>query len=317
MNLEGYSHSLLFLATHIDGETPFPAFSVVLMLDDITVGYYNSETKMFIPRGNTTNEDEEVNFMNYYQKEYSNILERFREMSKNTTEGPVVHQLLSLCVLSDKDNVGQVITKIAFEGSTTYEMHFSGDAMTFHGMEKESTVHLELYKWFHVMEYNRGKQILNSYLKKRATQGKRRVKPRVRLIQKASDSGGFRVSCLATGFYPRHINLTLLRDGQPVSDHELTGGDLLPNGDGTYQMRKSLEIRAEEREKHKYTCSTTHLSLDNKLIVTLDFDHSEPFKSVIPSVLTVLALMLMFGVAAAVWKRWRAGQVKRSLGPPR
>ncbi len=74
------------------------------------------------------------------------------------------------------------------------------------------------------------------------------------------------MSCLVTGFYPRHINLTLFRDEQPVADHEITGGDLLPNGDGTYQMRKSLEISAAD--KHKYTCSVTHLSLDN----TLDID---------------------------------------------
>ncbi len=75
------------------------------------------------------------------------------------------------------------------------------------------------------------------------------------------------MSCLATGFYPRHINLTLFRDGQPVADHEITGGDLLPTDDRTYQMRKSLEISAAD--KHTYTCSVTHLSLDNKLDVTL------------------------------------------------
>ena len=52
------------------------------------------------------------------------------------------------------------------------------------------------------------------------------VKPRVRFLQKTlPDSGGVKVTCLATGFYPRHINLTLLRDGQPVSDHQITGGD--------------------------------------------------------------------------------------------
>ncbi|ROL43820.1 IgG receptor FcRn large subunit p51 [Anabarilius grahami] len=128
------------------------------------------------------------------------------------------------------------------------------------------------------------------------------VKPRVRLLKKELSSG-FRVSCLATGFYPRHINLTLFRDGQPVSDHEITGGDLLPNGDGTYQMRKSLEISSD---KHKYTCSATHLSLDNKLDVTLEYDHGEPFKSVIPSVLVVLALMTVFGAVAAIWKKRHA-----------
>ncbi|XP_067235481.1 IgG receptor FcRn large subunit p51-like [Chanodichthys erythropterus] len=130
------------------------------------------------------------------------------------------------------------------------------------------------------------------------------VKPRVRLIQKSnSDSGGFRVSCLATGFYPRHINLTLFRDGQPVSDHEITGGDLLPNGDGTYQMRKSLEISADE---HKYTCSATHLSLDNKLDVTLENPEGE-FEQVISSVLVVLALgfVLFTVVAIIIWRRRR------------
>ncbi|XP_016302322.1 HLA class I histocompatibility antigen, A-36 alpha chain-like [Sinocyclocheilus anshuiensis] len=128
------------------------------------------------------------------------------------------------------------------------------------------------------------------------------VKPRVRLIKKAfSDSGGFRVSCLATGFYPRHINLTLFRDGQLVSDHEITGGDLLPNADGTYQMRKSLEIRAAD--KHRYTCSATHLSLDNKLDIDLECQ-GETFKQVISSVLVVLALGLVLMTVIGVFK-WR------------
>ncbi|XP_056307933.1 T-cell surface glycoprotein CD1b3 isoform X2 [Danio aesculapii] len=142
-------------------------------------------------------------------------------------------------------------------------------------------------------------QTLKGYLVKRRNQINRKVKPKVRLIQKAnSDSGGFRVSCLATGFYPRHINLTLLRDGQPVSDHELTGGDLLPNGDGTYQMRKSLEIRAEERQKHKYSCSAKLLQIDNKLDIDLDFDPEEPFSSL----LIVLYLALVFIAGVIIYK---------------
>ncbi|XDV53180.1 hypothetical protein PO909_021753 [Leuciscus waleckii] len=218
------SHSLSVLTTYIEGETPFPAFNVLYMLDDITVGYFDSETDNYVPRGNTTNEDEEVDHISHCIKKQLRpfILDRL---------------------------AGKLLNKTA-------------------------------------------------------------VKPRVRLIKKAnSDSGGFRVSCLATGFYPRHINLTLFRDGQPVSDHEITGGDLLPNGDGTYQMRKSLEISAD---KHKYSCSVTHLSLDNKLHVTLEFDPGEPFKSVIPSVLIVLALLLVFGTGAVIYKykRRRAASSK-------
>ncbi len=81
-----------------------------------------------------------------------------------------------------------------------------------------------------------------------------------------TDSQSVRISCLATGFYPRHINLTLFRDDQPVDDDQITGGEILPNGDGTYQMRKSLVISEEElHEGHKYNCTTKRLSLDNKL----------------------------------------------------
>ncbi|KTF85217.1 hypothetical protein cypCar_00014761, partial [Cyprinus carpio] len=60
------------------------------------------------------------------------------------------------------------------------------------------------------------------------------LKPRVRLVRKRlPDSHRLQISCLATGFYPRHINLTLFRDGQPVDDDQITGGEILPNGDGT------------------------------------------------------------------------------------
>ncbi|KAL0186722.1 hypothetical protein M9458_018392, partial [Cirrhinus mrigala] len=84
-----------------------------------------------------------------------------------------------------------------------------------------------------------------------------------------TDSQEFQISCLATGFYPRHINLTLFRDGEPVDDDQITGGEILPNGDGTYQMRKSLLISKEElHEEHKYNCTMKRLNLDNKLDLT-------------------------------------------------
>ncbi|KAL1007713.1 hypothetical protein UPYG_G00090600 [Umbra pygmaea] len=96
------------------------------------------------------------------------------------------------------------------------------------------------------------------------------VRPRLRLL-KNDVSEGLRVTCLAFGFYPRHINLTLLRDGQPVAEQELTGGEVLPSRDGTYQMRKSLEVSTEElNERHHYSCTASHLSLDKKLDVSWD-----------------------------------------------
>ncbi|XP_051743363.1 IgG receptor FcRn large subunit p51-like [Ctenopharyngodon idella] len=208
---------------------------------------------------------------------------------------------MTLCQVSDDKKAGKLFTRYAVRGSTRDEMSLMDNKFSYQGTRELTKLSLEINKWvLETIVYKRCMRDLMYYLEKRGTQVKKKVKPRVRLIQKAnSDSGGFRVSCLATGFYPRHINLTLFRDGQPVSDHEITGGDLLPNGDGTYQMRKSLETSGD---KHKYTCSATHLGLDNKLDITLEFDPGEPFKSAIPSVLIVLALMLVFGAGAVIYK---------------
>ncbi len=58
------------------------------MLDDITVGYYNSETNIYTAKGNTTNEDEEVDLINSNLKDYSPpILKKFKENFKNKTDG--------------------------------------------------------------------------------------------------------------------------------------------------------------------------------------------------------------------------------------
>uniref|UniRef100_A0A8C1SA52 Zinc-alpha-2-glycoprotein-like n=1 Tax=Cyprinus carpio TaxID=7962 RepID=A0A8C1SA52_CYPCA len=305
------SHSLWLLVTYIKGETPFPEFSVTFMLDDLTVGHYNSETKRYIPRDNTTNEDDIVSYIFYAMRHDLQPFHVARLTFKNYTKSPQLYQVMSHCELWDNDKPGQMISKIAFSGSTTDEMRFYDNKFTYESPQKMATLSLELFKWRHeTINYPSCIATLRNYLKKRQTQVNKKVKPRVRLIQKAlTDSGGSRVSCLATGFYPRHINLTLFRDKQPVADHESTGGDLLPNEDGTYQMRKSLEISAAD--KHTYTCSATHLSLDNRMTVDLEYNHGEPFNLVIPSVLTVLALALVFGAAVITWRKLHADSSNR------
>uniref|UniRef100_A0A671SPA4 Si:dkey-52p2.5 n=1 Tax=Sinocyclocheilus anshuiensis TaxID=1608454 RepID=A0A671SPA4_9TELE len=287
------SHSLWLLVTYIKGETPFPEFSVTFMLDDLTVGHYNSEAKRYIPRDNTTNEDDIVSYIFYAMRHDLQPFHVGRLTFKNYTESPQLYQVMSHCELWDNDKPGQMISKFAFSGSTTDEMRFYDNKFTYESPKEMATLSLELFKWRHeTINYPSCIATLRNYLKKRQTQVNKKVKLRVRLIKKAfSDSGGFRVSCLATGFYPRHINLTLFRDEQPVADHEITGGDLLPNTDGTHQMRKSAA------DKHRYTCSATYLSLDNRMTVDL----GEKF-------LLVLALVLVFGAAVITWRKRLGGR---------
>nr|XP_055048489.1 hereditary hemochromatosis protein homolog isoform X2 [Misgurnus anguillicaudatus] len=220
------SHSISALLTYHQGKTPFPKISILSMLDDVPLVYYNGDTNTIFYRGNTTNEDTLIN-----PAEYTSIYD------------------------------------------------------------------FTIIKWEKVTAY------LNNTP----------VKPKVHIIQTLS---GSRVMCLATGFYPRHINLTLFRDGQQVSDDDITGGDLLPNDDGTYQMRKILKIsEKQQREKHKYTCTVTHLSLDNKLDVTFEYDGTL-LKPVLSSVLTVVVLMIGIVFAVILCKKQQAAS-KEGVSSPK
>ncbi|XP_056106754.1 major histocompatibility complex class I-related gene protein-like [Rhinichthys klamathensis goyatoka] len=268
----GPGHSLWLLSTYIQGETQFPEFSYTTTLDDITVGYYKSGT--YFPRGNTTNEDDVVNsdyIKGISDYMYNSFLRRaalLRQDSQNDSLD--VYQTLVVCELLDFNNTGKMLTKDAARGCTTDEICYFNNKFTYKVILNISQdvlkPHLEEFKLKYIQFYLPVCiSTLKNYLKKRQNEVHKKADPKITFFQK-ENSGGFRVSCLATGFYPRHINLTLFRDGQPVSDHEITGGDLLPNGDGTYQMRKSLEISADT---HRYSCSATHLSLDKTLIIDL------------------------------------------------
>ncbi|XP_048015333.1 class I histocompatibility antigen, F10 alpha chain-like isoform X2 [Megalobrama amblycephala] len=292
----------------------FPQFSITTSLDDITVGYYNSTT--YIPRGNTTNEDDVIN--SNYIKDISNymcdsFLRRSYLLGKDRQNDSLdVYQTLVVCELLDLNNSGKMIIEDAARGSTTDELCYFNNTFTYtvtvNITQDKLKPHLKKFKQaFAQTFYPVCITTLKNYLKKREDQINKKITPDITLTQKTnSDSGGFRVSCLATGFYPRHINLTLFRDGQPVSDHEITGGDLLPNGDGTYQMRKSLEISADE---HKYTCSATHLSLDNKLIIELD----EPSRLHI-GVAVLMLVCAICVILAVFWMRRQAGR-QRLIDP--
>ncbi|KAL2099904.1 hypothetical protein ACEWY4_004298 [Coilia grayii] len=227
------------------------------MLDDIQLFYYDSNV------GKTIHGD--VGLM------WTCSLFQLITISFIFTKGIHVQQRIAGCELLDNGTAGPVRTWDAFNGVNDGELQYSTGQKTLQAKGEWSATwryygRKQLERMFANIYHPICIKILKNYLHTRKNHVMRKVKPRVRLLQKTlPDSGVARVTCLATGFYPRHINLTLLRDGQPVPDHQITGGELLPNGDGTYQMRISLEVSTEELQQHPYTCTAEHLSLDNKL----------------------------------------------------
>ncbi|KAG9262595.1 class I histocompatibility antigen, F10 alpha chain-like, partial [Astyanax mexicanus] len=82
-------------------------------------------------------------------------------------------------------------------------------------------------------------------------------------LQQKKRAGSVTVTCHVTGFYPREVQVFWLGpDLQPV-DEEVT--EILPNGDGTYQTRKSVIVPEEDVGKQNYSCVVLHISVPNNI----------------------------------------------------
>lgn len=77
-------------------------------------------------------------------------------------------------------------------------------------------------------------------------------RPDVYFFVKASGSSEQQVLvCLATGFYPKHVQMEIRRNWTPLPDEQLNSSGIRPNADGSFQLMKSLEILRSERSRYQ------------------------------------------------------------------
>uniref|UniRef100_A0A673LRI3 Ig-like domain-containing protein n=1 Tax=Sinocyclocheilus rhinocerous TaxID=307959 RepID=A0A673LRI3_9TELE len=71
--------------------------------------------------------------------------------------------------------------------------------------------------------------------------------------------------CLATGFYPKHVQMEIRRDQTLLPDEQLNSHGIRPNTDGSFQLMKSLQILPSDRSH--YQCVVKHQTLTEPLII--------------------------------------------------
>uniref|UniRef100_A0A8C1YW34 Immunoglobulin C1-set domain-containing protein n=1 Tax=Cyprinus carpio TaxID=7962 RepID=A0A8C1YW34_CYPCA len=91
--------------------------------------------------------------------------------------------------------------------------------------------------------------------------------PDVHVFAKRSfrDKTKLRLTCLATGFYPKDTFLTIRKYCSPLPEDELESTGIRPNHDGTFQMKKSVEINKDEKDD--FDCFVAHRTLKGPIIV--------------------------------------------------
>uniref|UniRef100_A0A3B1K4Z1 Ig-like domain-containing protein n=1 Tax=Astyanax mexicanus TaxID=7994 RepID=A0A3B1K4Z1_ASTMX len=105
-------------------------------------------------------------------------------------------------------------------------------------------------------------EMLKMYLKYNTTDiTPKHTPPAVFIFAKKSvrDSSDLTLTCLITGFYPKDVKMSLRKSGTSLPDHLITSSGIRPNHNGTYQLRKSVEI--QEDDSGDYSCYVSHSSL--------------------------------------------------------
>ncbi|XP_074983493.1 class I histocompatibility antigen, Gogo-B*0103 alpha chain-like isoform X3 [Caretta caretta] len=131
----------------------------------------------------------------------------------------------------------------------------------------------------------------------------RKVHPTARVSDRSSHDGLTTLSCKVSGFYPRDITVTWLRNGESRQQETYSEG-ILPSGDGTYQTWVTMEI--DPKIKAHYSCHVEHESLLEPLSVSW-----EPNNNLLPTVAGVITAVVLIGViigVVVIWKKKRPGK---------
>ncbi|XDV33592.1 hypothetical protein PO909_003957 [Leuciscus waleckii] len=88
----------------------------------------------------------------------------------------------------------------------------------------------------------------------------------VSVSKSPDDESKLVLSCLATGFYPRDVQMNIRLNRINLEDQTSSG--IRPNDDETFQMRISVKI--DRNHEGSYDCLVTHSSLTEPVTVAWD-----------------------------------------------
>ncbi|XP_072331241.1 major histocompatibility complex class I-related gene protein-like isoform X1 [Scyliorhinus torazame] len=309
------SHSLRYFYTAMSPIPGLPEIVAVGYVDDIPIDYYDSDLRKLIPRQQWIQECQSLE----YWDEQTQILRSSEHVGQTniqtalnrTNQSGGIHtvQVMHGCELRD-------------DGLTSGFHQEGWDGQDYISFDKDHMVWVTPVAWGLITKnkwdenkarnqqrkaYLEGTCI--EWLKKYLEQGKQHlesISPQVFLfVDKVSDTNLAQITCLVTGFYPRDIEVILLRNGEDFMDAYSTG--ILPNHDGTYQLRRWAQINPEDGAT--YSCQYEQ---SEKEVETRDWDGM--FR-VIPGsrrginsrldvgiVVAVVALITVV-IGAIVWKR--------------
>ncbi|XP_042151515.1 H-2 class I histocompatibility antigen, Q10 alpha chain isoform X12 [Oncorhynchus tshawytscha] len=128
--------------------------------------------------------------------------------------------------------------------------------------------------------------------------------------KKAKTAGNVRLTCMATGFYPKDVIMQMKKNGVPLTERDgVQSTGVLPNDDATYQIRMSVQI--PEADKETYECSVNHVALKEPVVVKWDGKCCDCTRvtGVIIRAVVVVVLLLTVVPCCSMLVLWKKGKI--------
>ncbi|XP_033886929.2 class I histocompatibility antigen, F10 alpha chain-like isoform X1 [Acipenser ruthenus] len=307
------THSLFFFYTAVSEGVP--EFFAESKVDDVQIFYYDSSHGQVIPRQDWANDSAHPQYweilthnFNVSQQTFSENVRTLMKHS-NQTKGTHTVQMMYGCQLNENGTT-RAIMQLGFDGE---------DFLTFNKETLNWTTTVQ-----HVVPFQEERQAQEAQnrqvklylettciesLKVLLKHGKetleRKAIPDMALTERINESSTVtEVSCHVSGFYPPEVEVRWVSDGQRQLEDSVQSGMLLPNQDGTYQLRKTLMLYPEELRRDNYFCQVEHSSFPNTRILKweprFDSDNGGPNVWLI-AVVCGVGILLVGLVLGVVW----------------
>nr|QER90619.1 MHC class I alpha antigen [Acipenser dabryanus] len=314
------THSLRYFYTGTSAGVEFPEFVAVGIVDDVQIIHYDSNSEKAQTQLEWMNEAADPS---YWERNTQNLVGAQQAFKANIgiamqrfnqTGGVHTWQRMYGCELDD-DGTKRGFTQYGFDGKDF--LILDTDTMTYVAPVMQAVATKQ--KW----DADRGfaqrrkaylEETCIEWLRKYVQYGRetleRKVPPAVTLLQrKARGSADTEVLCHVTGFFPRGVEVTWVRDGRDQLEEGVQSGEVLPNQDGTYQLKKILTVSSEEQGRHSYSCQVDHVSFKERQNYNWVPESGPPIGIIAGVIVGVLALIAAI-IGVVVWKKRQGGAQK-------
>ncbi|XP_068188876.1 major histocompatibility complex class I-related gene protein-like [Antennarius striatus] len=311
-------HSLKYFFTASSGIPNFPEYAVAVLVDDVVVGYCDNNIKTIEIKHDWVDalfQKEPHHLMLYKQECFQNGPNYFRntldtlKQRYNQSGGVHILQRMNGCEWDDETQHKKGFNQYAYDG----EDLISFDMETLTWVTPESKAVSTKEKWnadLPRIKHNKIflTEVFPGWLKSYVAFGKsalmKTVLPSMFLLQKTPTS---KVTCHATGFYPRKATLIWRKDGKILREN-VTPRETLPNHDNTFQMSVDLKLSSVAPEDwERYDCVFELSGVnDGSISIRLDRDKittnwKDPNKKIIPIIAGVGVVVLAIVVGGLLF----------------